>query len=146
MSRIIPNVRSLVRKSLTNLDIEYLDVDFLEDLLDVIEELDALSSEDELARARRAAERPALAELLLSNTRSSATMCHESDSSCAFEVEIRGGQKACSGQLGNYLLNSTGVPTTENCRLQPGRRYPGLAGAPATVSCFLPARGTHMHG
>ena len=34
----------------TELDIEYLDVDFLEDLLDIIEELDALSAEDELAQ------------------------------------------------------------------------------------------------
>ena len=34
----------------TELDIEYLDVDFLEDLLDVIEELDALTAEDELAQ------------------------------------------------------------------------------------------------
>ena len=34
----------------TELDIEYLDVDFLEDLLDIIEELDALAAEDELAQ------------------------------------------------------------------------------------------------
>jgi len=34
----------------TELDIEYLDVDFLEDLLDIIEELDALQAEDELAQ------------------------------------------------------------------------------------------------
>ena len=34
----------------TELDIEYLDVNFLEDLLDVIEELDALTAEDELAQ------------------------------------------------------------------------------------------------
>jgi len=34
----------------SELDIEYLDVDFLEDLLDVIEELDALQAEDELAQ------------------------------------------------------------------------------------------------
>jgi len=34
----------------SELDIEYLDVDFLEDLLDIIEEIDALSSQDELSQ------------------------------------------------------------------------------------------------
>ena len=34
----------------TELDIEYLDVDFLEDLLDIIEEIDSLTAEDELAQ------------------------------------------------------------------------------------------------
>ena len=34
----------------SELDIEYLDIDFLEDLLDILEDLDALDSDDELAQ------------------------------------------------------------------------------------------------